>query len=74
MPQTAYTAVFIRKWMNQLKFVMKHTAADQHMHIAAFHPVQQLHDQIRDILRQRPKMQDTPFLIYNAHRQGAEHS
>ena len=56
MPQTAYTAITIGKGMNQFKLIMEHTAADQHMHIAVLDPVQQLHDQIGDILRQSAEM------------------
>ena len=74
MPQTAHTAISIRKWVDQFKLIMEHAAADQHMHIAVLDPVQQFYDQIRDILRQSAEMQDTSFLVYDADRPGAEHT
>ena len=74
MPQASNTAVSIGKGVNQFKLIMEHTAADQHMHIAALNPVQQFHDQIGDILWQSAKMQDMPFLIYNANGLGTEHT
>lgn len=54
MPQAANATVSIGKGVDQFQLIMEHATADQHMHIAVFHPVQQLHDQIRDICRTCP--------------------
>ena len=74
MPQTAYTAITIGKGMDQFQLIVEHTTADQHVYVAVLDPVQQLHDQIRNILRQRAEMQDMSLLIYDPHRSGAKHT
>ena len=74
MPQAAYTPIPICKGMDQFELVMEYTAEDEHVYLAGFHPVQQFHCQIRDILRQSAKMQDMPFPVYYTHGPGAEHA
>lgn len=60
--------------MDQFELVVEHAAADQHVHLTGFYPVQEFHHQIRDILRQSAKMQDMPLTVHHTHRPGAEHA
>ena len=68
VPEPSNAAIAISKGMDQLQFIMKHAASDQHVQVAALCPIQQLHDQNRHILRQRAKMQAHPDL---QHQQAA---
>ena len=72
MPKAADPPIAIGEGVNQLQFIMKYAASDQHMKIAVPGPFQQLQNQIRDILRQCAEMQDIALLIYNANGSGAE--
>jgi hypothetical protein len=60
--------------VDQFELVVEHAAADQHVHLTGFYPVQEFHHQIRDILRQSAKMQDMPLTVHHTHRPGAEHA
>ena len=60
--------------MDQLQLIVEHAASDQHVQVAVLCPIQQFHDQIRHILRQRAKMQDMSLLIYNTDGPRAEHA
>ena len=53
---------------------MEHTAANQHVYLAGLCPVQQIHDQIRNILWKRTEMQNMSFAVYHTHRTSAEHT
>ena len=64
----------LQKGVDQFQLIVEHTASNQHVQVAVLCPIQQLHDQIRHILRQRAKMQDMPLLIDNAIRPRAEHA
>ena len=59
---------------DQFQLIVEHTASNQHVQVAVLCPIQQLHDQIRHILRQRAKMQDMSLLIYNTDGPRAEHA
>ena len=59
---------------DQFQLIVEHTASNQHVQVAVLCPIQQLHDQIRHILRQRAKMQNMSLLIYNANRPCAEYA
>ncbi len=74
MPDPSNTAIAVCKGVNQLQLIMKHAASDQHVQVAVLRPIQQFHDQIRHILRQRAKIQDMSLLIYNANGPRAEHA
>ena len=74
VPEPSNAAIAISKGMDQLQFIMKHAASDQHVQVAVLCPIQQFRDQIRHILRQRAKMQDMSLLIYNTDGPRAEHA
>ena len=74
MPQAAHTSISIGEGVNQFKLIVEYTTADEHVYLAGFYPVQQFHDQIRDILGQCSKVQDMPLAIHHTHRPGAEHA
>ena len=74
MPEPSNAAVAVCEGVDQLQLVVEHTASNQHVQVAVLCPIQQLHDQIRHILRQRAKMQDMSLLIYNTDGPRAEHA
>ena len=74
MPEPSNAAIAVCKGMDQLQLIVEHAASDQHVQVAVLCPIQQLHDQTRNILRQRAEMQNMPLLIYNANRPRAEHA
>ena len=74
MPEPSNAAVAVCKGVDQLQLIVEHAASDQHVQVAVLCPIQQLHDQIRHILRKCAKMQDMSLLIYNANRPRAEHA
>lgn len=74
MPEPSNTAIAVCKGVDQLQLVVEHAASDQHVQVAVLRPIQQFHDQIRNILRQRAEMQNMSFLTYNANRPRAEHA
>ena len=74
MPEPPNTAIAVGKGVNQLQFIMKHAASDQHVQVAVLRPIQQFHDQIRHILRKCAEMQNMPLLIHNADGPRAEHA
>ena len=74
MPEPSNAAVAVCEGVDQLQLVVEHAASDQHVQVAVLCPIQQFHDQIRHILRQRAKMQDMSPLIYNTDGPRAEHA
>ena len=48
IPQASHTSVSIDEGMDYLQLVVEHAAADEHMQITGFSPVQQFHYTIRD--------------------------
>ena len=74
MPEPSNAAVAVCEGVDQLQLVVEHTASNQHVQVAVLCPIQQLHDQIRHILRKRAEMQDMSLLIYNANGPCAEHA
>ena len=74
VPEPSNAAIAVCKGMDQLQLIVEHAASDQHVQVAVLCPIQQFHDQIRHILRQRAKMQDMYLLIYNTDGPRAEHA
>ena len=72
MPQAAHTPISISERVKQFQFIVEHTATNQHVHLASFYPVQQFHNQVRDILWKGAEMQDIPFAVYYAHGPGTK--
>lgn len=60
--------------MYKLKFIVKYTASNQHGQFAVLHPVQQIHNYIRNILGHRPEVNNLSRQIDHAHWPGTKHT
>ena len=74
MSQASNAAVSISEGVDRLKPKIVNATANQHIHIAVFDPVQQIHNQIGDILHKGAQMQDMPLWVNDTNRPGAKHT